>query len=262
MLKKLGSKITEFLKMLFLFKPEESFKEVFESLDYLDKELDNIYFSSFEVGTLFEYYVNKDRLAEMEEEIKKYSDMIDVVDKDNYRLSVLIAKNLLIFCCLFYGSVFMGALGLNFLISIIMLLANFFVAYRFAVVSDKLVEVIKEDKKSKNILLNTIERMGITCGNISRNLDKKKSLLEANTTSKPMAMDVWEKAQEALNNYLDYGSFTMMSDEVILYLKKMLQEDLNVEEENIFALLDLAKERNLETKNLNLPKNLNLKKGN
>ncbi len=255
MLEKLGYKIIELLKILFIFKPEESYKEIFESLNYLDKELDSIYYSSFEVEALFEYYVNKNRLAEIEEEIQKYQEVIDKLDKDNYKLYFQIATKLLIFSGLSLVSVILGVVILNPLASLILFLVNFFIAYRLAVVSDKVEKVIKEDKKSQTTALSIIERMKITCGNIFRNLEKRKPVIEAKVTRKLAELDVWEKAQEVLNNYLDYGSLPMMSDEVMAYLKKMLEHDLGVEDDNIFSLLELAKAKDLENKNLTLEKN-------
>ncbi len=256
MLEKLGYKIKEFLKILFIFKPEESFKEIFESLNYLDEELGNIYYSSFELESLFEYYVNKNRLKEIEEEIKKYNDVVEEIVKDNENLSNKVSANLMVASFLTVASLISATISLHPFILLMIFYAAFFVSYRLAYVSSKLDAVNKKDSKSQREVLGTLERMTITCGNVSRNLAKRRPLIEAKVTSKIVEIDIWEKAQEALNNYLDNGTLTAMSDEVMIYLKEMLEQDLGVEEDNIFTLLELAKAKDSENKNVTLEKNL------
>ena len=228
--------LKDFINLLFL-KPEESFREIFESINILENKSSNLYYASFNDLLKDDIDINN-----LQEEINKLKELINNILKENENINLKIIINLL-------GSTFLTLISfalimtnIPLLISILLFLINFLIAYRFAYLSDSFMKVADKDKRSGKVALNELQRIENILQNTKRNILKSREYKNKLTYTKDI--ELFNKAQEILNNYFDNNIILPMDSNTIMYLIKMLQNDLKTDECDLLKLLEMAKQNN------------------
>ena len=124
MFDKIKEKINS-LKEILVLKPEESFKEILTSLNYLEEEASNVYYESSQITSLYEYFVHKDRLNNVKAEIDEYQKYTKDIMRESYILDIKIQKYLIMFALLTLLALPLCLLGLHPLLALIFFQVNF-----------------------------------------------------------------------------------------------------------------------------------------
>ena len=233
--------LKDFIKLLFL-KPEESFKEISESINILESKSSNLYYASFKHASLNDLLKYDIDVEKQQEEINKLKELINNILKENENMNIKILINLLGSSFLTLVSFALIMTNIPLLIAIILFLINFLVAYRFAYLSESFMKVAEKDKRNSKIALNELQRIENILHNTKRNI--LKSGEDKNKSIPTKDLELFNKAQEILNNYLDNNIILPMDNNTIMYLIKMLQSDLKTDECDLMKLLEMAKQNN------------------
>ncbi len=228
--------LKDFINLLFL-KPEESFREIFESINILENKSSNLYYASFNDLLKDDIDINN-----LQEEINKLKELINNILKENENINLKIIINLLGSSFLTLISFALIMTNIPFLLAIILFLINFLIAYRFAYLSDSFMKVADKDKRSGKVALNELQRIENILQNTKRNILKSREYKNKLTYTKDI--ELFNKAQEILNNYFDNNIILPMDSNTIMYLIKMLQNDLKTDECDLLKLLEMAKQNN------------------
>lgn len=231
--------LKDFIKILFL-KPEESFREIYESINMLESKSSNLYFASFKhesLNNILKYDTDIDKL---QEDVNKLRELISNILKENESINLKIIINLLGSSFLTLVSFALIMLNIPLLISLLIFLINFFLAYRFAYLSESFMKVVDKDKINSKIALNELQKIENILQNTKRNI--LKSGKDKNESTFTKDLDLFNKAQEVLNNYLDNNIILPMDSNTIMYLIKMLQSDLKTDECDLMKLLIMIKQ--------------------
>ena len=228
--------LKDFINLLFL-KPEESFREIFESINILENKSSNLYYASFNDLLKDDIDINN-----LQEEINKLKELINNILKENENINLKIIINLLGSSFLTLISFALIMTNIPFLLAIILFLINFLIAYRFAYLSDSFMKVAEKDKRNGKIALNELQRIENILQNTKRNILKSREYKNKLTYTKDI--ELFNKAQEILNNYFDNNIILPMDSNTIMYLIKMLQNDLKTDECDLLKLLEMAKQNN------------------
>ena len=231
--------LKDFINLLFL-KPEESFREVFESINILENKSSDLYYVSF--NDLLKDDID---IEKQQEEINKLKEIINNILKENENINLKIIINLLGSSFLTLVSFALIILNIPFLLAIILFLINFLIAYRFAYLSESFMKVAEKDKRNSKVALNELQRIENILHNTKRNI--LKSSEDKNKSIPTKDLELFNKAQEILNNYLDNNVILPMDSKTIMCLIKMLQSDLKTDECDLLKLLEMAKQNNNTT---------------
>lgn len=233
--------LKDFINLLFL-KPEESFKEIFEAINMLENKSSNLYFVSFKHPSLNDLLKYDKDVEKQQEEVNKLKEIINNILKENENINLKIIINLLGSSFLTLISFALIMTNIPLLISILIFLINFLIAYRFAYLSDSFMKVSEKDKRNGKIALNELQRIENILHNTKRNILKSREDKKESTYIKDL--DLFNKAQEILNNYFDNNIILPMDSDTIIYLIKMLQSDLKTDECDLMKLLEMTKQNN------------------
>ena len=225
--------LKDFINLLFL-KPEESFKEIYESINILESKSSNLYFTSFKYASLNDLLNYDNDIDKLQEQVNKLKEL------ENINLKIII--NLLGSSFLTLVSFALIMTNIPLIISILIFLINFLIAYRFAYLSDSFMKVSEKDKRNGKIALNELQRIENILHNTKRNILKSREDKKESTYIKDL--DLFNKAQEILNNYFDNNIILPMDSDTIIYLIKMLQSDLKTDECDLMKLLEMTKQNN------------------
>ena len=225
--------LKDFINLLFL-KPEEGFKEIYESINILESNASNFYFASFKNSPL-----DVD-IEKSEEEINKIKELINNILKENEDTNIKIIINLLRISLLTLLSFILIFSNLPHLLTILLFLINFFMAYRFAYLSESFNKIVERDRRNSKITLNELPRIENILQNTKRNILKRNNIKNESTKN----IVLFNKAQEVLNNYFDNNIILPMDSNTIMYLIKMLQGNLNTKEVDLSKLLEMSKQNN------------------
>ena len=233
--------LKDFINLLFL-KPEESFREIFESINILENKSSNLYYASFKHSSLNDLLMYDIDVEKQQEEINKLKEIINNILKENENINLKIITNLLGSSFLTLVSFALIITNIPLLIAILLFLINFLIAYRFAYLSESCMEVAEKDKRNSKVALNELQRIENILQNTKRNILKSGEDKKESTSTKDL--ELFNKAQEVLNNYLDNNVILPMDSNTIMYLIKMLQSDLKTDEYDLMKLLEMAKQNN------------------
>ena len=165
--------LKDFIKILFL-KPEESFKEIFESINILESKSSNLYFASFKHASLNNMLNYDNDINNLQEQVNKLKELINSILKENENINIKIIINLLGSSFLTLISFALIMTNLHFLFTILLFLINFLVAYRFAYLSESFMKVAEKDKRSSKVALNELQRIENILQNTKRNILKSR----------------------------------------------------------------------------------------
>ena len=233
--------LKDFINLLFL-KPEESFKEIYESINILESKSSNLYFASFKYASLNDLLNYDNDIDKLQEQVNKLKELINNILKENENINLKIIINLLGSSFLTLVSFALIMTNIPLIISILIFLINFLIAYRFAYLSDSFMKVSEKDKRNGKIALNELQRIENILHNTKRNILKSREDKKESTYIKDL--DLFNKAQEILNNYFDNNIILPMDSDTIIYLIKMLQSDLKTDECDLMKLLEMTKQNN------------------
>ena len=242
--------LKDFIKILF-FKPEESFKEIFESINILEENANKLYFNSYKKLTLTNMLNCDIDVGKLKEEIIKLEEVMNNILIENENINLNITINLICSSLLTLVSCALMMVNLPLWFSLFVFLINFFISYLFAYLSEVFQKVMINDKRSNKYALAELQRIENILHNTRKNiLQNVDNILQNNkiNISKYMEFnkenDLFNKAQEVLNSYLDNNIVLPMDNDTVMYLVKMLQSDLKTDECDLMKLLELAKQNN------------------
>ena len=231
--------LKDFINLLFL-KPEESFREIYESINILESKSSNLYYASFKHASLNDLLKYDIDINNLQEEVNKLKEIINNILKENESINLKIIINLLGSSFLTLVSFALIMLNIPLLISLLIFLINFFLAYRFAYLSESFMKVVDKDKINSKNALAELQKIENILQNTKRNI--LKSGKDKNESTFTKDLDLFNKAQEVLNNYLDNNIILPMDSNTIMYLIKMLQGDLKTDECDLMKLLIIIKQ--------------------